>query len=104
MEYASVLNAETSETILDRVIAGSILLALLTLGFVVALRRVSRARGRQDFLTEFADRFIRYVNGGGKDEALYVELTQRVSRMQRELGHHGIMAMYPSPAVCRRNA
>jgi hypothetical protein len=79
------------------VIAGGVLLALLTLGFVVALRRLSRLRARQDFLTEFTDRFMRYVNSGGKDEGLYVELTQRVSRMQRELGHHGIMAMYRPP-------
>jgi hypothetical protein len=70
---------------------------MLTLGLMVALRRLSRVRARQDFFTEFAERFMRYVNGGGQDEALYVELTQRVSRMQRELGHHGIMTMYRPP-------
>ncbi len=48
-------------------------------------------------MTEFADLFMRYVNGGGQDEALYVELTKRISRMQRELGHHGVMAMYQPP-------
>jgi hypothetical protein len=70
---------------------------LLALGFVVAIRRLLLILKRHEFLTEFADRFMRYVNGGGQDEALYVELTQRVSRMQRELGHHGVMAMYRPP-------
>lgn len=85
------------ETPLDKVVAAGILLSLLGLGFFATLRRLSRIVERQEFLGEFAGRFVRYVNGGAQDEALYVELTQRVNRMQRELGHHGIMAMYQPP-------
>ena len=77
-------------------IAG-MLLAPLALGLVVTIRRLSRVHERQDFLKDFADRFTRYASGGGKDEALYAELTQRVNRMQRDLGSHGTMAMYRPP-------
>lgn len=48
-------------------------------------------------MDDFASRFMRYVDGGGHDEHIYVELTERVNRMQRELGSHGVMAMYRPP-------
>ncbi len=66
-------------------------------GFVITRRRVSRVKDRQEFLEEFASRFMRYVSGGGSDEALYTELTQRVNRMQREVGRVGVMALYQPP-------
>jgi hypothetical protein len=56
-----------------------------------------RVLQREEYLTEFADDLMRYVNGGGQEEVLYVELTQRVGRMQRELGQHGVIAMYRPP-------
>jgi len=49
------------------------------------------------FLAEFADRFSRYVQSGGQDDSLYVELTQRIVRMQREVGSHGVVAHYRPP-------
>lgn len=83
--------------VLDRFIAAGTLLVLLGVGFMVTRRRLSRVLERGEVLTEFTDRFIRYVRGGGQDDALYVELTQRVNRIQREVGSHGIMAIYRPP-------
>jgi hypothetical protein len=66
-------------------------------GLVITRRRLTTIRDRRVFLGEFADRFMRYVGSAGQDEAVYVELTQRVVRMQRELGGHGVMGMYRPP-------
>ncbi len=82
---------------MDRLIPAVVLLVLLGTGVVVSLRRVSHVAERQDFLNEFAEKFMRFVGGGGLDETLYIELTQRVSRMQREVGDHGVMALYRPP-------
>jgi hypothetical protein len=52
---------------------------------------------RKAFLREFMSLFGRYFQSNGQDEALYVELTQRLSRMQRQIGGHGILYMFRPP-------
>jgi hypothetical protein len=85
------------EGVVDRLLAAALLIGLVLLGLVLIRRRLGRVLERQEFLHEFAERFGRYVAGGGQDEAVYIELTERVGRMQRELGPHGVMAMYRPP-------
>jgi hypothetical protein len=70
---------------------------LVGIGFVSIHNRLGSIHERMAFLAEFADRFSRYVQSGGQDDSLYVELTQRIVRMQREVGNHGVVAHYRPP-------
>jgi len=83
--------------VIDRIIPLFILIALFVLGFFLVRRRLLHVLERRAFLHEFADRFARYVESGGRNDVLYAELTERVGRMQRELGGYGVMASYRPP-------
>jgi hypothetical protein len=82
---------------LDRLFLAAVLVALAGYGLVISCRRLRAILARKSFLHDFAERFSRYLQSHGQDDTLYVELTQRVGRMQMELGPHGIMAMYRPP-------
>lgn len=49
---------------------------------------------RQAYLAEFVQLFGQYVQSDAKDDAAYTELMRRVTRMQAEMGSHGMMAMF----------
>jgi hypothetical protein len=87
----------SAERVLDRLIPAGVLIGILLLGLVTTLWRLSRIIERANFLNEFTTKFGRYVHSQGEDESLYVELTGLATRMQRELGAYGIMAMYRPP-------
>jgi hypothetical protein len=75
-----------------------VLVALLLVGFEVTRRRLGAILERKSFLCQVHRSFRALRTGGGaQDESLYVELTERVVRMQREIGGHGVMALFRPP-------
>jgi hypothetical protein len=81
----------------DRLLAIAVLVIIEAIGFVRLVRRRSRVQSRISFASEFSERFVRYANSGASDEQLYIELTSRVSRMQREMGSYGVLGAYKPP-------
>jgi hypothetical protein len=82
---------------LDRLLVAGILITLFAIGFIGIRRSLLATLRRRAFLGEFLTLFGRYVQSGAQDEAIYVELTHRLVRMQREIGAHGMMAMFRPP-------
>ena len=79
---------------MDRIAAVAILLAILGTGFGTLRRTLAALDDRQVFLSEFVQLFAKYVQSNAQDEATYVELVRRVTRMQAEIGGHGMMALF----------
>ena len=77
-----------------RFLSAGALVLISGLGLVHLLRWKARVRSRIVSASEFAERFINYANSGARNEREYVELTSRVSRMQREMGSYGILDRY----------
>jgi hypothetical protein len=72
----------------------AILMSVLAIGFIGLRRTLLVVRERKAYLHEFSRLFGEYVKSGAQDERIYVELTQRVMRMQGEMGALGMMSMF----------
>jgi hypothetical protein len=90
---------------LDRILAAAFFMAILATGYVTLRRALAAVKERQQFLADFSVLFGKYVQSNAQDESTHVELMRRVTRMQREMGHHGVMAMFRPPfaGVAYRN-
>ena len=75
----------------------SIILILIAIGFVSKLLQLKNYKERIDFCVEYQGKFIdlinTYTSSHHLDNALYGELTEKATRMQRELGPDGLIDM-----------
>lgn len=84
---------------MDRVLAALIALiaggALAAYGWVLLRRWKREVTRRIEFVNEFGERLLRYVNSGGRDEESYGWLTHRSNRMQNQMGRQGLIGFQP---------
>jgi len=73
------------------------MLMFLSIGFAVLRYRLSNQRQKLEFANHYRDRFIVYINSGGRDQEAYMWLTLKSNRMQNEMGSHGIYGAFSPP-------
>lgn len=74
-------------------LAASVLLLLLGLLRLLRERRGLLERGQ--FAHDFLARFVAFAESSGRDNASYIWVMQHVERMQRDLGHIGLVGYQP---------
>lgn len=82
---------------MERMIVIGIVLILIAIGFVSKFLQLKNYKDRIDFCVDYQEKFIdlinTYTSSNHLDNALYGELTEKATRMQRELGPDGLIDM-----------
>lgn len=81
---------------MDKIIAVVGLFSVALTGWFRLLRRRHSVQGNFTFSSEYLERFVEYVESGGRNENLYIDLTSKSAKMQRLLGSHGIVDFRPA--------
>src|ERR1700730_1384639 len=79
------------------------LVGLLITGFVTLARRAVDIDVRYQSAGDFRSKFLLYANSRGQDQGAYHWLILQSNKMQREMGHHGIMGQFRDPPFIYTN-
>jgi hypothetical protein len=80
---------------MDRVIASSLIIGLLVVGFFQIVFRLKALNRRTMFLEEFGGYFLRYIESHGEDDEAYSWLIHRSNKMQSQIGGIGRITYKP---------
>lgn len=83
----------------SRLITISLLIAVVSIGYLSTLRRIRKVKADRDFAEVFLSDLNIYGESQGADEDIYVSLTRRSNIMQNALGSQGILARYKPPGA-----
>ncbi len=83
--------------LLDRLLPLIAAAGIAALGRTLLLKQLKALRARKDRAVDFHNRLGDYWQSGGRDGSAYQWLTGRATKMQSEMGSHGIMGHMRPP-------